>query len=543
VSGLAPWIQAHDGFVVLAQLLVWALCVAAAAPSLRRATAEQPRWLLLALPILGAAAAAISLFAIPSLARYAPLGHEASYFDCYTGASPPGSEGGWEPYVTYPLLRWIYWALGRLVPGDTPAAPQILNAAVRGIAVVLIGGVGAVLGKRPEVGLTAAILLCLHSVHAFWGGGMFNVVLPHALALLCVLFALLAWRSGEVRPMLAAAASGAMVVAGRVEWALLAPALGALLLSLGPRWGRALGVRRARFWIGPLALSAAFALALLLGAGDLTEQGGYHDPRGYLVTLLHQVFLLEIFEPLHHAWALAGAAAGAAMWWKRGDVDRSGPFGLLAFALLSWGGLATFNDVSYRHALVPAIALLLALALLAPALRGPRPGAVIAATFLGLTIAGELGALKTAAHRYYMSPEAFVEEHPGFQGPEIAADVIDGSGCYLITDDERLWRLGIAGSHFNLMDPGEAVKRWRHHGGCILWLYDLSNHRQDSLAARVRGRKLMRWFSWAPVGQAHLEGGLDAVVYRMTSPPWGVQDGDPVPPTDVLMPWEVEPED
>ena len=542
MSGLGAWIQQQDGLVTAVQVLVWVGCLVAAAPSLWRAARAQPGWLKAGLAVLGALAAGISLWVLPSLARFVALGHEASYFDCYTGVAPPGSEGGWQPYVTYPLLRWVYWGLGQVIPGDSPAAPLVLNAGLRGLGVVLIGAVGAVLGRRPEVGLAAALLLCLHSVHAFWGGGLYNVPLPHAFALLCLLCALLAWRSGETRLMLAAAASGSMVVAGRVEWGLLAPSLAALLICLGPPWGRSPGVRRAAFWWGPLALAAAYAGSMFLGEGQLTEQGGYHGARGYLVTLAHQVWILEIFEPLDRSWAGVGAAAGAILWWKRGDVGVLGPLGLFAFAAISWCGLATFNDVSYRHALLPGIALVLGLALLAPSLRGPRSLQIVAATLLGLSLMGEGIALRTAADRYYQSPEGFVEDHPGFDGPELSADALEASGCFLITDDERLWQLGLAGSHFNLMDPGEAVKRWRHHGGCIQWLYDASNHRHDGLAARVRGRKLMRWFSWEEQGWVRFDHGLEAVVYGMTAPPWGVGDDEPVPATDVLMPWE-QPED
>ncbi len=540
---MGGWIQEHDGAVLLGQLVVWLGCLIWAAPELRRAAQEQPRWLKAALPIVGLGAAAISLFWFPAFDRFTSLGHEASYFDCYTGASPPGHEGGWEPYVTYPLLRWLYWALGQILPGQTPTAPLVLSALARGVGVVLIGGVGAVLGRRPEVGLAAALLLAGHSVHAFWGAGLYNVPVPHAFVLLCLLLALLAWRSGSVATMCAAAASGSLVVAGRVEWGLLAPSLAVLLATLGPAWGRSDRVKRPGFWLAPLGLAAAYGLTLFLGEGQLTEQGGYHGVRGYLVTIQHQVGLLEIFEPLHRWWALLGAAVGGFLWWKRGDVGAFGPLGLLAFAAVGWVGIATFNDASYRHALLPGVALVLGLALLAPALRGPRPVAIAAALLLAATAVGEASALRTSAHRYYMSAEAFADDHRGFDGPELQPVDLETSGCFLITDDERLWRMGLAGSHFNLMDPGEAVKRWRHHGGCIDWLYDASNHRHDGLAARVRGRKLLRWFSWQERGFVRFPGGLDAVVYRMTSPPWGVQDDEPIPPTDVLMPWEQEAEE
>ncbi len=543
MSGLGGWLAHHVGLVTAVQVAVWALLLVAAAPALRGVWREQPRWLRLVLPVLGLVAAAISLWFIPSLERFSALGHEASYFDCYTGAANPGHEGGWEPYVTYPLLRYAYWLLGRIVPGEGAAAPLVLNALLRGLGVVLVGLVGAVLGRKPSVGAAAAVLLCLHNVHAFWGGGLYNVPLPHALVLLCLLLALIAWRSGSTRVLLAAAASGSLVVAGRVEWGLLAPCLAVLLLGLGPAWGRAERLWHPRFWAAPIALAAAYAVTLFVGEGQLTEQGGYHGVQGYLDTIAHQVWILDVFEPLDRVWILAAAIAGTVAWQRRGEVGLGGPLGLFGFFAVAHLGLSTFNDSSYRHALLPGIALVLGVALLAPELRAGRGRAIASGALLLATVVACLPPLARTASRYYMSPEAFMEAHEGFSGPELSAAQLEASGCNLITDDERLWQMGVAGSHFNLMDPGEAVKRWRHHGGCILWLYDRPNFRQDGLAVRIRGVKLQRWFRWEYRGWARFQDGLDAVVYRMAEPPWGVADHEPVPPTDVRLPWEEEEEE
>ncbi len=221
---MTGWLQTHDGLVALLQVAVWLLCLGLAAPSLLRWGKEQPRWFLALLPTLGLASAAISLWWIPSLARFEPLGHSASYFDCYTGNADPSGAVGWEAYVTYPLLRWWHWLLGAVFGGETPRVPLLFEALARGAGVVFVGAAGAVLGRRPSVGAVAAVLLMVHSVHAFWGGTVFNVAIPLAFALLCLWLALLAWRTGQTRLLLAAAASGSLVVAGRVEWGLLAPA-------------------------------------------------------------------------------------------------------------------------------------------------------------------------------------------------------------------------------------------------------------------------------------------------------------------------------
>jgi len=529
---LGAWLWHHDGLVTLGQLAVFTGALLAAAPTLRAGYGELPRAVRWALPVLAVVAAGLCLWPLPTLERFSALGHEATYLDCFTGASPPGNEFGWEAYVTYPLVRWIYWALGGVFGRDGFLPPLLFNVVCRGLGVFVGGWLAAVLVRKPAAGIAAAGLLAAHSVHAFWGAALYNVALPHLLVQGCVLLALLAWRTGSVATFCAAAATGSLVVAGRVEWGLLAPCLAVLLAGLGPRWGRHGSVARPAFWLAPLGIAGAFAVTLFLGEGQLTEQGGYHGVAGYLETIAHQAGILAVFEPLDRPWGLAAAVFGA--WaWGRAEGGRV-VAAVLGFGLLSHLGLATFNDYSFRHALLPGLGLVW---LLAGALHHRAGGLAVGAGVL----AGLLG-LGTTADRYYASPEEFEAGYEGFaRNAEVSAAEVEASGCYLITDNERLWEMGLAGSHFNLMIPGEAVKRWRHHG-CITWLYDAPNWRHDGLAVRVRGVKLRHWFDWEEIGWTRFEDDTPAVLMRMTSPPWGVEAGDPVPATDILMPWEVEEE-
>ena len=47
--------------------------------------------------------------------------------------------------------------------------------------------------------------------------------------------------------------------------------------------------------------------------------------------------------------------------------------------------------------------------------------------------------------------------------------------------------------------------------------------------------KMRSWFSWELEGWVRVEDGLTAAVYRMTEPPWGVGDDEPLPETEFLL--------
>lgn len=526
------WLASHDGLVSAVQLLTWAGLVAAAAPAVARELlrlGRSARGALVGLAVIGFC---ISAFWFPVFDRFIALGHEASYAECFEGASTPSAEHGWQPYVTYPLIRWTYWAIGGIVGRDDIGVLQLLNMGLRALSIAFVGLTAGALFRRSEAAVLAALLLAVHPTHAFWGTTIYNVPIPFFFASLCVLLAVIAWREGSALVLAAAAATGCLVVATRIEWGILAPGLALLLFGgLGSTWGRSEAVRRPAFWWPTGLLVIGYGLSILAGAGALTTQGGYHDALGYLETMGRQIWILDFFEPLHRPWALLMILVGGVFTARRVPGGARLVGGLLAFVLVTHAGITTFNDYAYRHDLLAGIGAILLACTAGPALvdawreggssRGLSAGLAIL-LLATLTSAGL--ALRANVARYYITVEEFEEAHPGFDSPRLSYEELEDGSCYLITDNERLWSLGLAGSHFNLMEPGEAALHWQEHDGCIKWLYDFTDYRVDGLAVRSRALKIERWFDWELIGHASFPDGNEAVVYRMTSPPWGLTE-------------------
>ena len=552
MNPLSSWLHDHDGLLTLSLLLVWLALVFASARPLRDSFGAMDRRVRIALLVAAVLAFLISTLWMPGLSRFEALGHEASYMECFTtrpmdGSSTvvsPANTHGWEPYVTYPLIRWTYWLVGGLVGRpDSPAALLLLNSAFRAASVLLLAWAAFVLSGRGAAAVAAGLLMAAHPWHAFWGAALYNVAMPYFFVSSTLLMALLAWRLGSGRLLAAAAASGCLVVAGRVEWGVLAPCLAVLLLGLGPSWGRAGGILHPRFWAPGIVLAVVVGAALFLSGGQLTEQGGYHDMLGYLQTLGRQAWIVDLLEPFHTPWAWALVGGGAFAMVRAGRGGARAVLGLLGFFVLGHLALSTFNDYSFRHGMVPMLGLVLLSAMLGPAvLHADRRIAAIAALLLLAQVGTSLAGVQRIASRYYLSQDEFFEQHPGFQGPELTAPSVESGACFVITDNERHWQMGIAGSHFNLMDPGEAVTHWRRFDGCILWLFDNAGYRYDGLAVPPRTAKLRSWFDWEYQGWTRLQEG-EVLVYRMTTPPWGITDDMPVPETEFRLPGDVEPEE
>jgi len=553
---LIEFISDHDGHVALLQvlLLVTALGVAWR-PILEswRDLGSRMQWTLV---LLGLAGMLLPLLLFPT-ERYAPLGHEASYFECFTGQKTPSNAGGWHAFVTYPMLRWSYWAIGGLVGRDSgPGVLLLLNAAATGVGVVLFAWFARVISEEDATGVAAGLFLVVHPVHAFWGAAIYHTAIPYSLAAGCLVLSVLAWREGCARLFLAAAACGVTLAALRIEWGILAPGLALMLAGLGPAWGRHSAVLRVRFWAPALLLTAFGALLVFGLGGALTQQGGYHGVAGYLETIGRQGFFRAVFEPWDHGTQLFSSLFGLLVWGFGKKLGWRAPAGVLGFVVITHLGLATFNDYGYRHALLPSMGLILMTAFLAPGLRasfGPYRG--FSAGFLVLGFGTSLLSLGEAADRYYATEEQFLASDLGFSRTDgLDPEALEDGSCYLVTDSERLWQLArdrlaagigddmMVGSHFNLMDPGEAVTHYRSHRGCVLWLYDVSQYRWDSLGGRVRAAKMRYWFSWRREGTVRFSDGLDAVVYRLSEAPWGITDDLPIPETEFLLPGRQEPE-
>ena len=547
---LLDFLYQHDGHVALLQALLLCAGLFVARKEMIRAWLElgrSTRWGFLGLGVLGML---VPLLVFPT-ERFVPLGHEASYFECFTGQRSPSNSSGWHTFVTHPLLRWIYWGIGGLVGRDAGPGPLlVVNAAATGAAVTLLAWLARVLSDRVEVGFAAGALLVVHPVHAFWGAAIFHTAIPYTLGVGALLFSLLAWKGGSARLLLCAAACGVTMTALRIEWGVLAPGLAILLLGLGPGWGRHPRVMSRGFWLPALALTFLGGGLVFGVGGSLTQQGGYHSVSGYLGTIQRQFFFRDIFEPWGHGLLLLMGALGGLSWGSRKTVGWRGPAGLWGLVLVTHLALSTFNDYGYRHALLPGTGLLLSAALVAPGLRASfGPYRAASAALLVAAFTTSILVLAEAGDRYYASEEQFVDDHEEFSsGPSLDPAELEDGSCYLISDSERLWELSrerlergqagdaLVGSHFNLMDPGEAVTHFRAHGGCVLWLLDKSQYRWDSLGARVRAAKMRYWFSWKPMGSVRFDDGLDAVVYRLSSPPWGVGNDQPIPATEFLLP-------
>lgn len=522
------WIASHDAYIVALQLGTWLVLGVATGPRLLALIREMRPPSRVALLALGVAATAISALWFPTFERFVPLGHEASYSECFLGESTPSSAHGWQPYVTYPLLRWGYWALGGIVGREGLADALAFNMAVRGLTVVLFGMLARALFRNDWSALLAALFLTVQPTHAFWGTSIYNVAIPCFFVVLCLLQSVVAWREGSRGLLAAAAVSGCLVVATRVEWGILAPSLALLLFGgLGETWGRSKEVFTGRFWAPALSLVVVIGSLIIAGAGALTTQGGYHDPMGYLATMARQAWILDFLEPFQSPWGLACLAVG--VWAARADGALRPVLALLGFSVLSHCALATFNDFAYRHDLLPLMGLLLLAARGGGLVTSRTPRwlqVAMMALFLGATASG-LSGISHNVDRYYATVEEFQAGDPGFAGANLSHDQLEDGSCYLITDNERLWSMGLAGSHFNLMEPGEAATHWQDHAGCIYWLFDFTDWRVDGLAVRARALKLRAWFDWEAIGHASFPDGNEAVVYRMSSPPWGLSEPPP----------------
>ena len=522
---MREWFLQHDGWVSLGQLLLWGGLAAAAARPLRDALRPlMTRRFLAGLLALGALAAGVSLFVFPTFARHEALGHAGSYAHIYWGIeSPAYAIEEWEAYVTYSVLRWIYWGLGEVVQRTDLLVPLILNAAARGVGVVGAGLFVTLWTRRPALGLVAASVVLVDPVHAFWGASIFNVAMPYAVATLCLVQALAAWRGGSAVLLAAAAASGAMVVAMRVEWGLLAPALAILLLSIGPAAGRHPAVSTTRFHGSALAVLALLGATLYLGGGDLTSQGGFHDPRGYVETIGRQGGILDWYVAACSWPGLVAILAGAVAGVRGGRLSLPMALAPIAGFAVMHVGLSTFNDYGFRNGLVPGLVLLPALAVgVGSVLATDDPPVLRILTGLGL--AGALGlstaALVDWADRYYVDGDGFEARCCGGDD-RIDTAWLSSGACYMITADETLWEAGVAGSHFNLMEPAEATEHWDAYQGCVMWLRDGFNARVDELSVQDRALKLDRWYRWERRGWARLPDGSAAEVLQMIEGPPG----------------------
>ncbi len=405
-------------------------------------------------------------------------GHEADYLDFFLGQRSP-SRGG---TVLYPAMQWLYWLAGKALSGAgwllviSASAAMLSIAAAAGLAGRLFGGRAA---------LWTGSLLALYGNHAFWSSSAYNVMIPLALSLVFLWALLRAQEAGGLGFSLLAASAGMLAVATRLESAVvIVPAL-LLVLRQPPRplWKH----------LAVLAAGAGLALAAVL---PLLLPGGMPGEGEWAFMWPINIGLVDFLAPWCGAWLLPLVVVA----WlpepepgnrlRRRGLSRGGVLAMLAWALAVHAVMAAFDDYGYRHALPAGVALaILAGGVLGALRRGP-------ALAVGLTLL-LLHGLETQriAGFYYASEEAYVDAlPPGL--PRLS--VQERPECTLVSEEHR-----VVGddqlSHFNLLDPGEALRLRERGQGCLQWCPDLQDWRWNSRSVRDRALRTLHLYPAVPI--------------------------------------------
>lgn len=447
-------------------------------------------------PVLGlfALGLLLRLLAVPALAEHVYDGHEAEFFDIFTGARARNRGGT----VLYPSLQWMWWGLGKLLP-HAEWVPVVLMAAVGSASAWVVGATAGRLAANPDapqssdrVAWIAALVVLLHPVHAAWSSSAYNVILPFFFS------ALVLWSAAVVgqsrHPPLAVASLGAaawvLVVATRMEVALVGLPAAVLALGLRPAGlGRGEALRRRAVLLLPLIpalLLGGLAAYPLLFPGEVPGAG----ERALAFAINWP--LVEFYLPVAPRSLLALPVALCTLW-----ALREAPF-VTAVLLLSALGqhllMASFDDFGDRHTLsaLPALAWVLALA------GGSgwgrpwhRPGA------LGLALVALLLGLVQLRERYYATEDAFVAwQLARTDLPEMRLEDAR-QNCGWINEDPRAAADPVA-SHFNVLDPVE-VAALRGPGGCLRWCADVQDYRWSSRAVADRALRMRRLYALSAV--------------------------------------------
>lgn len=439
---------------------------------------------------------AVRLWAVPALARHEFDGHEAEFFDIFVGARAVNRGGT----VLYPAMQWLWWALGQVLPHE-PWVPVVVMAVVGAASVVVCADLARVLLRdpgRPGRGLLGALvvgaLVAAHPAHAAWSSSAYNVVLPFFFGS-CVLWVGARVGRSRVPPLglaLAGAAAWALVVATRLDAAVVGLPAAGLALALAPpdaRW-RDVVLRR---WVlaGPLvaglALAALAAFPLVYpgevpGAGERALAFAIHAP------------MVAHYLPFGPAGLLLAAVGGCALVaaWEDPPLVAVLLLGVVANHLL----LASFDDLGDRHLLLAAPLGAVLVALAATGGGGPdlRRVVGVSAPVAALLLVG----LHAVSERYYAPEEAFLEDAtarfaslPRWSLEEARA------GCGWVNEDPRAAATPVA-SHFNVLHAGEAAAL-RSPSGCLRWCADLQDWRWSSRGVADRARRMGRLFAMQPV--------------------------------------------
>jgi len=167
----------------------------------------------------------------------------------------PGAGGPGFPDRGRPVLVATHF-LDRAVGGRNPFAYHLQSVLWHVAAALLVLALAGALGARPSTAFAAAALFAVHPVHveAVANASNREDVLATVFTLATLLFAFRALHTGRWHAFVLAAASFALAL-GSKESAIVAPALGALALSLVPALRPPVAARRR---IAALAVALAF---------------------------------------------------------------------------------------------------------------------------------------------------------------------------------------------------------------------------------------------------------------------------------------------
>ncbi|MCP4804646.1 MAG: hypothetical protein GY913_34135 [Proteobacteria bacterium] len=466
VEPLAAWKTVLPALPALALLLFGVFRV--------RLAVSPSRWFALVL----APAAAVRLLWMP-ISRHVFDGHEAEYLDLWMGTREL-TQGG---TMLYPAMQWLYRGLGVVLPLQN--GPLMLNLAASLVAISALYGFVSRLSEE-RIGLASAVLLGLWGTHAFWSSSAYNVMIPHALALVALwgLAVLVDEEDHRLGAACVAGGAAALAVACRVESVLIAPVGVALLAVARPK--------KVALWLPPLILGAllgAAAAALVLVPGGTVAPGAGQRSAAFAVNQS----LLAYFAPFDRAWTwlplLVGAGLGARRY-PRLFVP------LILFVPAMHLVFATFDDYGFRH----QITSLAALAALLAGLVLDRRAWVL------LPVAGVALLLHTqdVASRYYASEQVYGESLD-MELPRRGLSSL--GGCALVNEDSRVVPEEQQLSHFNLVEPEEEARLRTEHG-CIHWLRTVQDHRWSSRGVRARTLRLEHLYELTPLAVITDESGF-----------------------------------
>lgn len=436
----------------------------------------------------------VRLVVVPSLTGHIYDGHEAEYWDLFRGVRQPNRGGT----VLYPAMQWLWWGLGR-------ALPHLEWIPVVGMAVVGSAGallLGAALGRlsTPRVGWMAALLVAAHPIHAAWSTSAYNVIIPWTLGMV-VLWCAAALATARHPPAALAWVGGcawALVVATRMDAAVIAVPAGLVMLSQAPQGAQLGAVVRSRLRLLP-ALGVALALGGL-AAWPLVFPGEVPGAGERLLSFEINLGYLAPMTPFDGVvggiFLLCGAVLAGMRWPSLTAI-------LLGSAVANHLLMASFDDYADRHALytLPGLVWCVAGGAVALVDRGFKLGVGLWVGALALCVVG----LADMRERFYGEEDRYNEllaTDPRYASlPRLtlaAARTRDGLPCGWVNEDPRAAATPVA-SHFNVIKPDEAGAL-RGPGGCLRWCADVQDWRWSSRSVRDRALRTAHLYGLEAVG-------------------------------------------